>query len=70
MEWEPPNDPFADTENYELRYFPKGNERNGSTMTTTKEEITVKNLKEETLYGFQVIYIFNKVFFIDYANFI
>ena len=55
VEWDPPSDPFADTESYELRYFPKGNERNGSTMTTVKEEIVVRNLREETLYGFQVI---------------
>ncbi|XP_055938725.1 ephrin type-B receptor 1-B-like isoform X1 [Argiope bruennichi] len=54
LEWDAPDDPFSDTENYEVRYYQKGHERNGSTATTTKEEITIPSLKEGTMYGFQV----------------
>ncbi|GIY55178.1 hypothetical protein CEXT_373122 [Caerostris extrusa] len=54
LEWDAPDDPFPDTENYEVRYYQKGHERNGSTATTTKEEIVISNLKEGTVYGFQV----------------
>ncbi|RWS16488.1 ephrin type-B receptor 1-B-like protein [Dinothrombium tinctorium] len=39
---------------YEVKYYQKGFEHNSSTIESSKEEVTIRNLKQRTEYAFQV----------------
>lgn len=55
LSWNPLGDGLMDDlERYEVKYYPKGAERNISTVFTTKEEIVLKNLQDKTDYAFQI----------------
>ncbi|XP_022239231.1 ephrin type-B receptor 1-B-like [Limulus polyphemus] len=54
LAWDPPEDPYIQTQLYEVRYFRRGEESNSSSMLTKKPESPVSGLTPKTEYGFQV----------------
>lgn len=54
LAWDASDDSFSDTEIYEVRYYLKDLEKNASSVLTKMKEISIRNLKQETTYGFQV----------------
>ncbi|CAG0917576.1 unnamed protein product [Notodromas monacha] len=55
LAWDPPRDQFGqNVETYEVRYFPRGEERDYVSQTTKRQQLTVLKLQQQTEYGFQV----------------
>ncbi|XP_022243643.1 ephrin type-A receptor 4-like isoform X1 [Limulus polyphemus] len=54
LAWDPPEDPYIQTEIYEVRYFLRGQQSNSSSVLTKKPESSLTGLTYKTEYGFQV----------------
>jgi Eph receptor B1 len=54
LRWDAPDDPYSDIEMYEVRYFMKGFENNASSVLINRPESAFSNLRQQTVYGFQV----------------
>lgn len=54
LKWDAPDDPYSDIEMYEVRYFMKGYESNASSVLINRPDSTFSNLRQQTVYGFQV----------------
>ena len=55
LRWDAPDDPYSDIEMYEVRYFMKGAEHNASSVLINRPESAFSNLRQTTVYGFQVM---------------
>ncbi|KAG1684092.1 Ephrin type-A receptor 5 [Nymphon striatum] len=54
LAWDPPSDAENSVETYEIRYFPRGIEKNASLHDSKIARTTISKLKEKTEYAFQV----------------